>query len=131
MAPHKFRIGRLLEIVVPASRATALMTTLLVLGLAAFAVRNGDSLGDLYLKYFPPFRGASGSSQLPAIAYVGFVAYVVSAAEVALFFRRSRATPPVRQRRRPRPFGLAAGTFVVPDDFDDPLPEDVLRDFEQ
>jgi antitoxin (DNA-binding transcriptional repressor) of toxin-antitoxin stability system len=34
-------------------------------------------------------------------------------------------------RRRPRPFGLAAGTFVVPDDFDDPLPEEVLRDFEQ
>ena len=33
--------------------------------------------------------------------------------------------------RRPRPFGLARGTFVVPDDFDDPLPEDVLRDFEQ
>ena len=37
---------------------------------------------------------------------------------------------PVERVRRPRPFGLAAGTFVVPDDFDDPLPEDVLRDFE-
>jgi antitoxin (DNA-binding transcriptional repressor) of toxin-antitoxin stability system len=32
---------------------------------------------------------------------------------------------------RPRPFGLAAGTFVVPDDFDAPLPEEILRDFEQ
>jgi antitoxin (DNA-binding transcriptional repressor) of toxin-antitoxin stability system len=30
----------------------------------------------------------------------------------------------------PRPFGLAAGTFVVPDDFDAPLPDDVLREFE-
>jgi len=39
-----------------------------------------------------------------------------------------RPLPPVR--RKPRPFGLAAGTFRVPDDFDDPLPEDVLRDFE-
>ncbi|MEO5953450.1 MAG: type II toxin-antitoxin system prevent-host-death family antitoxin [Chloroflexia bacterium] len=29
----------------------------------------------------------------------------------------------------PRPFGLAAGEFVVPDDFDDPLPESVLREF--
>lgn len=29
-----------------------------------------------------------------------------------------------------RPFGLAKGEFVVPDDFDDPLPEEVLRDFE-
>ena len=37
---------------------------------------------------------------------------------------------PVERVRRPRPFGLAAGSFVVPDDFDDPLPEDVLRDFE-
>jgi antitoxin (DNA-binding transcriptional repressor) of toxin-antitoxin stability system len=35
---------------------------------------------------------------------------------------------PIERVRRPRPFGLAAGTFVVPDDFDDPLPEDVLRD---
>jgi antitoxin (DNA-binding transcriptional repressor) of toxin-antitoxin stability system len=38
---------------------------------------------------------------------------------------------PIVAVRKPRPFGLAAGSFVVPDDFDDPLPEDVLRDFEQ
>ncbi len=30
----------------------------------------------------------------------------------------------------PRPFGLCAGAFTVPDDFDAPLPEDVLRSFE-
>ena len=29
-----------------------------------------------------------------------------------------------------RPFGLAAGTFVVPDDFDAPLPDSMLNDFE-
>lgn len=29
-----------------------------------------------------------------------------------------------------RPFGLAAGEFVVPDDFDAPLPNEVLADFE-
>jgi antitoxin (DNA-binding transcriptional repressor) of toxin-antitoxin stability system len=29
-----------------------------------------------------------------------------------------------------RPFGLSAGKFTVPDDFDAPLPEDVLREFE-
>ena len=28
-----------------------------------------------------------------------------------------------------RPIGLAAGEFTVPDDFDDPLPEEVLREF--
>ncbi|HEY4642960.1 MAG TPA: type II toxin-antitoxin system Phd/YefM family antitoxin [Thermoanaerobaculia bacterium] len=38
---------------------------------------------------------------------------------------------PIAAVRKPRPFGLAAGSFVVPDDFDDPLPENVLRDFEQ
>jgi len=31
----------------------------------------------------------------------------------------------------PRPFGLCAGAFTVPDDFDAPLPEDVLRGFEE
>lgn len=29
-----------------------------------------------------------------------------------------------------RPIGLCAGKFVVPDDFDAPLPDDVLNDFE-
>lgn len=30
----------------------------------------------------------------------------------------------------PRPFGLAAGLFTVPDDFDAPLPDEVLDAFE-
>ena len=30
----------------------------------------------------------------------------------------------------PRPFGLSVGEFVVPPDFDAPLPEDLLADFE-
>ena len=29
-----------------------------------------------------------------------------------------------------RPFGLSKGGFVVPEDFDTPLPEDVLADLE-
>lgn len=33
-------------------------------------------------------------------------------------------------RQMPRPFGLAAGAFVVPDDFDASLPEDIIRGFE-
>jgi prevent-host-death family protein len=33
-------------------------------------------------------------------------------------------------RKGPRPFGLAKGAFVVPDDFNDPLPNEVLDDFE-
>ncbi len=29
----------------------------------------------------------------------------------------------------PRPFGLCAGRFTVPPDFDRPLPEDILQEF--
>lgn len=31
--------------------------------------------------------------------------------------------------KTPRPFGLCAGEFEVPDDFNDPLPDDILNDF--
>ena len=33
--------------------------------------------------------------------------------------------------KRLRPFGLSKGRFVVPDDFDEPLPEEVLAPFEK
>lgn len=36
----------------------------------------------------------------------------------------------VSERRASRPFGLAKSEFAVPDDFDEPLPEDVLDLFE-
>ena len=32
--------------------------------------------------------------------------------------------------KRLRLFGLCAGEFIVPDDFDSPLPDDILRAFE-
>ena len=38
--------------------------------------------------------------------------------------------PMAQVPREPRPFGLCAGEFIVPDDFDAPLPEGVLQDFE-
>lgn len=31
---------------------------------------------------------------------------------------------------QPRPFGLCAGRFTVPADFDRPLPDDTLKEFE-
>jgi antitoxin (DNA-binding transcriptional repressor) of toxin-antitoxin stability system len=31
----------------------------------------------------------------------------------------------------PRPFGLCAGQFTVPADFDRPLPDDILNEFEE
>jgi hypothetical protein len=114
MPPRKSSI---VEIVVPTLRAIAVATTLLVVVLA---------LLDFHPKHLPQLRS---HRDRPLPIDIGFVVYVVGAVEAAIFFRRSVAAPP--RRRHPRPFGLAAGTFVVPDDFDDPLPEDVLRDFEQ
>jgi len=35
--------------------------------------------------------------------------------------------PLVEDNGKPRPFGLCAGAFIVPDDFDAPLPEDFLE----
>ena len=37
---------------------------------------------------------------------------------------------PLNAALGPRPIGLAAGDFVVPDDFDAPLPSDLLDAFE-
>ena len=38
--------------------------------------------------------------------------------------------PVAAPRPDPRPFGLCAGAFAVPADFDAPLPAEVLREFE-
>ena len=37
---------------------------------------------------------------------------------------------PIIETDKLRPVGLAEGEFVVPDDFDDPLPDDLLDAFE-
>ncbi|MCW6050479.1 type II toxin-antitoxin system Phd/YefM family antitoxin [Lyngbya sp. CCAP 1446/10] len=37
---------------------------------------------------------------------------------------------PISNSKQLRPFGLCAGEFTVPDDFDAPLPEDILSAFE-
>jgi antitoxin (DNA-binding transcriptional repressor) of toxin-antitoxin stability system len=37
---------------------------------------------------------------------------------------------PITSIKQLRPFGLCAGEFTVPDDFDAPLPEDILSAFE-
>ena len=58
----------------------------------------------------------------------------VEAGEHLVVVRAGRPVAELRPipgpRPAPRPFGLAAGEFVVPDDFDAPLPADVLREFE-
>ena len=58
----------------------------------------------------------------------------LEAGEELLVVRGERPLAEVRPvpagNPEPRPYGLAAGEFVVPPDFDDPLPEDVLDAFE-
>ena len=36
----------------------------------------------------------------------------------------------IQGNHKPRPFGLCAGEFTVPDDFDDPLSDEILKEFE-
>jgi antitoxin (DNA-binding transcriptional repressor) of toxin-antitoxin stability system len=53
--------------------------------------------------------------------------------ETLVLFHDDRAVAEIRPltaSRELRPIGLARGQFVVPDDFDDPLPEDILAAFE-
>lgn len=35
-----------------------------------------------------------------------------------------------RQQNKPLPIGLAKGEFIVPDDFNEPLPDEILDSFE-
>lgn len=49
---------------------------------------------------------------------------------ISKFDRPIAELKPVDDNHKLRPFGLCAGEFVVPDDFDDPLPENLLTAFE-
>jgi antitoxin (DNA-binding transcriptional repressor) of toxin-antitoxin stability system len=58
----------------------------------------------------------------------------LEAGEALLVVRGDRALAEVRPMlgaaAQPRPYGLGAGEFTVPDDFDRPLPDDILKEFE-
>ena len=58
----------------------------------------------------------------------------VEAGETVTIARRNQPIAELRpvpeQLRRPRPAGLCKGDFVVPDDFDAPLPQSVIDSFE-
>ena len=58
----------------------------------------------------------------------------VEGGERVMVHREGRAVAELRpithSQSLSRPFGLAAGVFCVPDDFDTPLPDSILRDFE-
>ena len=53
--------------------------------------------------------------------------------ETVVVYQGNRAVAEIRplaETETLRPVGLAEGEFVVPDDFDDPLPDDLLDAFE-
>jgi antitoxin (DNA-binding transcriptional repressor) of toxin-antitoxin stability system len=58
----------------------------------------------------------------------------VEAGEAMLVVRDERPLAEVRPvttiATEPRPFGLCAGRFTVPSDFDRPLPDGILNEFE-
>lgn len=57
----------------------------------------------------------------------------VEAGETLVIVRADQAIAelrPIASSKQLRPFGLCAGEFTVPDDFDAPLPEDLLNAFE-
>jgi antitoxin (DNA-binding transcriptional repressor) of toxin-antitoxin stability system len=57
----------------------------------------------------------------------------VEAGETLVIVRADKATSelgPITSSPQLQPFGLCKGEFTVPDDFDDPLPKDLLRAFE-
>ena len=47
-----------------------------------------------------------------------------------LFARSRRSKIQAPKLTQPRPYALCKGEFIVPKNFDDPLPEDLLQDFE-
>ncbi len=57
----------------------------------------------------------------------------VEAGETLVIIRSERPIAelrPIANSKQLRPLGLCAGEFTVPDDFDAPLPEDLLSAFE-
>jgi antitoxin (DNA-binding transcriptional repressor) of toxin-antitoxin stability system len=58
----------------------------------------------------------------------------VEAGEALLIVREDRPVAEIKPvpaaAATPRPIGLCAGEFTVPDGFDEPLPESLLRRFE-
>ncbi|MBI3924293.1 MAG: type II toxin-antitoxin system Phd/YefM family antitoxin [Armatimonadetes bacterium] len=69
-----------------------------------------------------------------AKAHLSEVLRRVEKGETILLARRNRPIAELRPIQEPRselrPWGLCQGEFVVPSDFNDPVPDDVLDAFE-
>lgn len=54
------------------------------------------------------------------------IAFVITQADKPI----AELRPIPMSNKQLRPFGLCAGEFTVPDNFDEPLPEEILKAFE-
>ncbi len=50
--------------------------------------------------------------------------------ELIVLVEQTETKPAVSEQKKLRPFGLCAGEFTVPDNFDEPLPEYIIQEFE-
>ena len=75
--------------------------------------------------WFEEFQSDLWDAQIEQDALAGRLD--VLAAQAQQEFERSKQP---NSKTSLRPFGLNAGEFIVPDDFDAPLSEEIFRDFE-
>ena len=60
------------------------------------------------------------------------ICFLVSGFSLVFFgYKYSETVNKIEQSFHPRPWGLAEGDFTVPDDFDAPLPDDIIDSFYQ
>lgn len=81
----------------------------------------------------PEERESVGHEVLQQLFESAMREVVRAALQQALAKRREMSTPamqPTRATSKERPLGLLRGQIVISDDFDDPLPDDLLRAFE-
>jgi predicted RNase H-like HicB family nuclease len=76
--------------------------------------------GDWYIGFCPQVPGANGQGRTEDECRE-------SLAEALKMILKDRSAS---SSQGPRPFGLSAGDFTVADDFDAPLPDDMLKQFE-
>lgn len=95
MTTIKSSTRRLPLLVVGASlRGIVVATGVLAISCVVFAATTHQGVGELYASYFPRFRGSAQPLQIPSGAYLVFIAYVIGAAQLAIWH--------VRQYRKAR-----------------------------
>jgi len=92
--------------------------------------------GEMVVEFWPDVAPKTVENFLQYVNsgfYKGTTFHRVIDGETIIVYQGKRAVAeirPIAETEKLRPVGLAEGEFVVPDDFDDPLPDDLLDAFE-